>query len=337
MKRIITLLLCVCLLLTLNVGFVFAEEQSEADTLIIQTVESVYGKCNNLMGKEAYDSEQKLIGIYYTFSVDNNEGYAIVKKDKERYTVSQLFLNEQDKEYFSDYEGAGGYSQTETVVQFTNRSVVNKSLSIRIPEYDLVGVTCVPNAGANILGFYDRYYDDLIPNFTPGSTIQGHYFYYFSNDNVNQAALLLAADMGLTDPANEGATIPEFKSGMQKYCARKSRTVSFTQCMSWGSFNYSAAQSQLNANKPLILFMSTYNACNIATAESSDTILMLTEKANHAMAGFGYYEVTYTFSNGSKRTDKYIKVATGIPALESGYVNISSNIDIDDAYGVTIS
>ncbi|MCL2798153.1 MAG: hypothetical protein FWD58_08900, partial [Firmicutes bacterium] len=59
--------------------------------------------------------------------------------------------------------------------------------------------------------------------------------------------------------------------------------------------------------------------------------------ACHAMAGFGYNEVTYTLTNGTTRTDTYIQVATGLGSKTKGYYNIYYNTQIDECFAITIS
>lgn len=241
-------------------------------------------------------------------------------------------------EYFAtEFNGASDFVSKSFTVNYKDYSAYDYALALRIPSYVISGATCVPIAGANILGFYDRYYTELIPNFDPGIVYAGtHYMYKSADSNVTTATMQLAADMGLKNPATEGATINEFKTGITKYCNRKSLSVGFESSMQSGLFNYEKAKSQLDAGKPIIIFCSGFNLAIIGQQTNSDTIVLRTCVDTHAMAVFGYTEITYTLNDGSTRLDKYLYVASGVISQPTAYVYMGSDITIDDAYAVTI-
>lgn len=240
-------------------------------------------------------------------------------------------------EYFATlFNGASDFTDKTFAVSYSERSTNNKVLAIRPPEYVISGVTCVPIAGVNILGYYDRYHDDLIPNFTAGTAYGNYYFYSYYDSNVTNATMQLAADMGLTNPATQGATVAECKSGLTKYCNRKSLNISFTSSIQSKSFSYETAKTQINSGKPIILFCSKFNLAVISQKDNVDSVVLHTCQDPHAMTVLGYIEVTYKLSNGSTRVDKYLSAATGVITLTSSYVYMGSDITIDDAYAITI-
>lgn len=239
--------------------------------------------------------------------------------------------------YASSFNGASDFTDKVFTVSYTERTPNGKALALRTPDYIVPNVTCVPIAGANILGFYDRFYTELIPNFTPGITYAGIYYVYNAyDDNVTTAALQLASDMGLSNPSTQGATVAECKTGFIKYCNRKSLSISFGSSMQNNSFNYETAKTQINAGKPIILFCSEFNLAEMGEKTQLDTIVLHTSNDPHAMVAFGYTEYTYKLSNGSTRVDKYLEVATGVITLTSAMVYMGSDIAIEDAYAVTI-
>lgn len=241
-------------------------------------------------------------------------------------------------EYFATtFNGASDFTTKVFTVSYAERVPSGKTLALRTPDYIVPNVTCVPIAGANILGFYDRYYTELIPNFTPGVTYAGNYYVYNAyDDNVTNAALQLAADMGLTDPSTQGATVAGCKTGFQSYCNRKSLSVSFDSTMQNNSFNYKTAKAQLNSGEPVILFCSYFNLADMSQNGKTDTIVLYTSATPHAMVAFGYSEYTYTFSDGSTRVDKYLDVASGVDKFPYIKVYMDSDLIVDDAYAVTI-
>lgn len=238
--------------------------------------------------------------------------------------------------YATDFYGASDFVTTVETVSYSDRSQNNEVLALRTPEYIISGVTCVPIASANIIGFYDRYYTELIPNFDPGITYGTHYLYRYPDSEVTTMTLQLASDMGLTSPATQGATVTQCKNGMTKYCNRKSLSISFTSSMKNGKFNYDIAKAQLDQGLPILVFCSKFNLTTVLTANNVDTITYKVCSDPHAMAVFGYTEITYILNDGGVRTDKYLRVSSGLNNFDNMLLYISSNIDIDNAYAINI-
>lgn len=240
------------------------------------------------------------------------------------------------KYYSSGFYGASDFVEVKRYVSYAEQSKLNKRITLRTPSYVLSGVTCVPIAATNIIGFYDRYYDELIPNFTAGTAFGNNYLYAQANNYVTNVAHVLATDMGLSDPEHEGATVEECKTGLTKYCKRKSLTISYNSCMSSGSFNYALAKEQLLSGKPIIIFCSEFNLSMIATENSVDTITLLTSSDAHAMVVFGYTEISYIQSNGTSFVENYLYVASGLLGIQNSLLYLGQNITIDNAYAITI-
>lgn len=240
-------------------------------------------------------------------------------------------------EYFSNYWGAGTFTKQTYTISYLNKNEKSKSLALHNPNYRIGEVTCVPNAATCIIGFYDRYHDELIPNFTAGKNIAGNYMYFPSDENVVNVAKQLAYEMGVSNPATDGVTVNDFKSGIRSYCTKKSLKIDFSSCMSLGRFNYDRVTTYLNSNTPVIIFTGMFNLSSISTSNNVDTVGMNIFNSTHSMAVFGYLEITYNLNNGNAQTDRYLRVASGTNAIASTLVNIDTNIDIDDAYAITIS
>ena len=87
-----------------------------------------------------------------------------------------------------------------------------------------------------------------------------------------------------------------------------------------------------------MIFLYGFNIVDVYNTDANtDTLLYLLSDAAHVMSGFGYNEITYSLSNGTTRLDKYIAVAAGLVAKQRGYLNVVNNLQIDDAYAVTVS
>ncbi len=249
-------------------------------------------------------------------------------------------INEDIIELLAEVAYCGGDSFTYTTesIYYTYRSENSYDMVRRHPAYigfDGITNACAPITGGNIIGFYDRYYENLIPNFIPGTLMGQHYLYKLQDANVNQAIVNLYNYME-TNSNGQGTTIPQFRNGMITYCSSKNRNITFTSCMSGGNLNYTTAKQQMEAGSPLAIFVDGYNVINLTLNAYYEGLDIMLSSFTHTMAGFGYKEITYTLTSGGQRLDRYIAVATGLSNRTQGYFNISHNTLIDEVYGVRI-
>lgn len=223
-------------------------------------------------------------------------------------------------------------------VEFASKDKHEYLMSLQPPKYNSSPYTsaCACLAGANIIGFYDRYYENLIPDYEPGYTVlDAIYLYHVQSSTITEVIRQLYADMGTTD---NGTTKNQFKSGMTKYCSRAGYNISYTSLMSSGSINYSKVMQYIEEyNQPVALFLSGYNVGMVTEGESQDTYGYYYSAVNHVMVGFGYRYVTYTYSNSKTETFDFIYVSSGNPSSTHGYYNLKyNNTSIDDVLAINI-
>ena len=220
-------------------------------------------------------------------------------------------------------------------VNYENKDENTFSMALQHPYYTYspssAGCACV--AGGNVLGFYDRYDEELIPNHTSGTLFMGQFIYSIQDTYVYEVIRQLYTDMGTT---SEGTTVTEFKNGMTTYCNRKGKTITFTSCMKSGKFDYSTAKSYMEANQPVVLFCSGYNVADLWYYDQYDRISYYESTGNHVMVGFGYQDVSYTLSNSTNVLYQFMAVASGVGTKSSGYFDINYKTNINDAYAINI-
>lgn len=235
--------------------------------------------------------------------------------------------------YATDYT----ITTSSETVYYTNRVKNEYGLAKRYPGYLPIGISngCAAAAGGNIIGFYTRFFPELMPGFTPG-TPMGQFYLYKELPQESAALVQTLYDYMETNVNGPGTTINKFKSGLTRFCNEKNRSISFNSCMQGGSLNYNYAKQCFESGKPSILFVDTFTICTTFDNQTSEQIDYIIAKACHVMAGFGYSEITYTLSNGSTRADKYIMVATGLAIRTQAYFNINYNTIIDEYYSVNI-
>lgn len=242
---------------------------------------------------------------------------------------------EQNALYADDYDMSLG----DETVYYTNRIENEYALSKRYPEYIPMEITngCTPAAGGNIIGYYTRFFPELMPGFTPGITVPNTDLYFYDTMPKESIELIktLYNYMG-TNTEGAGTSIDGFKSGMKKFCNEKNRNISFTSCMKGSSFDFEKAKQKFQSGQPSVVFVGSFMVCVLMDDDLNEAICYLKANANHAMAGFGYSEITYTLQDGSTREDKYIMVATGLLNQPGGYFNINYNAKIDEYYSIEI-
>lgn len=235
------------------------------------------------------------------------------------------------------YCDSGVFLATDTsiTINYENKDENTFGMALKHPNYTFSANTsdCACIAGANVLGFYDRYDEDLIPNHKSGNLLLGKYIYSSQDSYIHDLIRQLYNDMG-TD--STGTTVTEFKNGMITYCNRKGKSISFTSCMKNNKFDYSVAKSYMESNQPIVLFCGGYNVATIDINDKSDRINYYESTANHVMVGFGYKEISYNLTNFANISYQYMTVASGVLIKASGYYDINYNTNINDAYAVNI-
>ncbi len=266
----------------------------------------------------------------FSYLVWENEQY--IEPETEKIVDSESVYALGDKAF----RAGSTVTMGSNTIYYTNRTVDTFSLAKRCPAYLATGLksACAPTAGANIVGYWTRLFPELIPGFTPGSTLLDYYIYKESAPEVQPVIQELYTLMGTDD---KGTTISEFKSGMQSYVTARSREVHFFSTFLFDSFNYNDAKRILKSGIPLVLFV---DGCEVISYNSikddHEYYQYMNVQGCHTMTGFGYQDVTYEFANGTTRTDSFIQVTTGLVEMLKGYYNLYYSTQLDDCFGVHI-
>lgn len=228
--------------------------------------------------------------------------------------------------YGESFSSTQVYSSSDTeTINFTSRELDSNTTVSNVPLYyqtsDL-GNACGATAGAIIIGFYDRYYQELIPNYSSYLEVVNR---YLSNDNTYIPALMqeLYTLMRINVDA-PGVSMPDCMDGLNEYVSDKNRTFSYTNVKSSDGINLNSYIASIDANKPVILFNGSTDIYKISHGSNSDTLVKSTISNNHVYVGYGYSIISYYNSNGNFRTDTYLIVACGLSTLTTGYLRVSS-------------
>ncbi len=247
--------------------------------------------------------------------------------------------NETEKEiYYQDSPavnygetGSGPILENETIY-YSSRTLDTHTLAIKCPAFNYTPASgsCGAIGGGNLIGYYDRYDENLIPNHVSGRPLANTYYYYIEDAAVQAVIRELYDYMGTT---TSGTTEKQFKNGIVNFCADKGHSVVFSSCMQGSTLSYSKAKSYLDKNQPIVLFLSGYNVIDLNEYENEDIRSIYLSEANHIMISFGYKTYVY---DGNK-TYNYFSVSSGIATHSSGVYDINYKTKINNALAVNIS
>lgn len=194
--------------------------------------------------------------------------------------------------------------------------------------------SCGPTAGAIIVGFYDKYYEDLIPNYNPCISTGA----YKRNDRTYIPQLL--GDLYTlmrTNVDDVGVSETDCLSGLRSYVVNHGRIINYTSIKSSNKVDENKFVSAVRSNQPTILFCGKIDLHLIATYSNYDIVSKTAYVGAHIAVGYGIRTIKYYDGNNIFRTDKYLQIATGLMGNLIGLLKIDSSDWCNNAYVASIS
>lgn len=244
----------------------------------------------------------------------------------------------------TSFWGEGVPVTTNETIYWDSYVLHDEYLVEQAPSYGFTGSLencCAPAAGTNVIGFYDRFYTSLIPNFEPGIMSNGQYWYL---PNMNFAPLIQTFndlyDLMGTNQDGAGTSGEQFKNGLKQYVNNHGYNLNY------GSFyqsnktvNISALQSMIANNKVGVLLCTKYNFVYDIIHSTNETFLSKSDyNLAHMMMVYGYIVVDYYRDGQMFRSDTYLQVSSGYALGNQGYVLLNNNsMEIQEALIVNIS
>ena len=232
------------------------------------------------------------------------------------------------------YSTNSNYTQSIVEFNYDHYELTEFYIPELLPFYEInrLDNSCAPTAGTTIIGYYDYYYNDLIPNYETALYDNNGNFTEF--DGVTTTIRNIEADlydlMG-TNQAHAGTTQAEFKSGLNSYVNARGFYITYPSCGS--PLNISTFQAQINYLRPVVVFMSgfEYYPCGgLDILENKFSLIQRTYTIGHVAVAFGYQKFKiYDSNNNNFRTDEYLLVASGDSSY--GYVKINTPATTIDA------
>ena len=215
-------------------------------------------------------------------------------------------------------------STTETV-KFTNREEEYFETVNGVPLYkELASFSnaCGAIAGAIVIGFYDKYYEDLIPNYTAYFPTIG---LYKPADRTYVPQLIENLyTLMRTNVDDVGVSEDDCINGLSAYCTGKGKTIKYTSVNASKGVDTTAYLNAITNNKPVLLFMGSNDIYTFSYNDTQETISKTNLTGNHIFVGYGYCVVKYYNGTTNFRTDTYLKVACGRNDYSSAYIRVNS-------------
>ncbi len=232
------------------------------------------------------------------------------------------------------------FTNTDIVIEYATKTTEEYSIEYDLPNIDggAIGTSCANVAGAVIITYYDRFCENLLPNFVPYFIFFGAIFYRDTSAEVIQLTTTLNELMLIGEP-HVGTTFSEFQLGMETYAENQGYTYTSTNVFSNGSFNFNSYKNSVENNKPVAIFLTNFTMHNgILEEEGKDTIGRGYCPVSHVEVGCGYKIDTYYDSNGNViSTRTYLKVASGLNSYGIGYLSLNGESAISKAISTQIS
>lgn len=232
------------------------------------------------------------------------------------------------------YRGASGLVTTTDTFSYSTKTTESYFINSSVPAYyDTANrnYTCAPVAGANLIGFYDRYFPNLVSDIATGYARGTRYSYYVMERYETQLQSLindLASRMG-TD--SSGTTLNEFETGMTSYVASKNLNITYIDVTAaqTNALDLENAIAQLENGNPIAFFTSGINFTTFTDTGSSVIMTIKSSSDNHVFVAYGYQKVIYYDASGNiVRECISFQASSGEDGLTGYYVlNLNGNIN----------
>ena len=236
-----------------------------------------------------------------------------------------------EKRYYSASQNISTRAVKQEIINYTSYSVL-VDCELAAPSYASSNANltnpCAAVAGANIIGFYDCEYENLIPDYSPAIIRGGKKVFKPATSTIQNVIDDLYVRMR-TNLTGEGVTKSEFNDGLRSYVNSAGYNATIVDIANSGQVNVNSIKSNIDNGNPMILFCTmNYFVSSIDIGSNSTTLTEVDYQSNHIMVVNGIKQVAYYQDGINFRTDTYLKVSIGLQEYSSAYILLSS-IELD--------
>ncbi len=236
------------------------------------------------------------------------------------------------------YCGSGGYVEKSESINYAWKDSSDQDcIKYELPNYTVSAnkTSCASTAGAILIGYYDRFYEELVPNFTVYYTF-GTGIVYKSLSFETQAVNDELYDLMETDVGGAGTTFNGFQKGMNTYVANHGYTYATA---SIGTIDLEKYKQSIKSGKPVAIFLENFSFLKGKIGTSTrDDIRTQYVAVPHVAIGCGYLvDKYYNDKNELIAQRTYLKVASGLFEYGISYLCLDGKSKIVQAISVSIA
>ncbi len=232
------------------------------------------------------------------------------------------------------------YSIYDETLNYTRKEVlIDTKISMGTPQYFDYNASlpngCAAIAGGVLVGYYDKDYDNLIPNFSSVAKRGEHLIFKPISDEAADVMQSLFGRMNV-NMIQPGATENDFKNGLRSYVVDHGYNVNYTSYGNSYVVDYEGISQSLQNGIPLALFFDMKFL--IYNLQIGDTQLKLGTQpynASHIAIIYGIKRVRYYNNDSVIRTDTYLSVSSGLMTPTLGHILVERTV-VDDIVGVKV-
>lgn len=231
------------------------------------------------------------------------------------------------------YRGTWEFEPRYQYITYATRSKTSYSIQYDLPNYyGSPGTVCASIAGGVVIGYYDRFKENLIPDYQVYTLFGSRIIYKAATQTILDLIDDLYVLMG-GEVEHLGVTFSEYQYGMNTYIAGRGHTYSTNSVFSYGNFDFNKYKAAVESNKPVALFLDNFAIRDyIDTNGDTDTIKSDFSSTPHVVVGCGYEQYKYYNAAGVEIDNRiYLKVATSLPTYQISYININGLSTINEA------
>ncbi|MDE6399152.1 MAG: hypothetical protein K2L51_07510 [Clostridiales bacterium] len=225
---------------------------------------------------------------------------------------------------------------TETVSFISKDTSVQNATAGNAPKYyapaDLSDA-CGAVAGAIVVGYYDKYFPDLIDGWTSHFS-SGK---YRKQDQTYIPAVIRELYTSMrTNIDGKGVSENDFLNGLRQYVSARNHTAAFTCVATESSIDFAACKNAIDNNSLIVLFAHAGNVYQYTGGANTDSIETVTVTDSHIMIAYGYFQIKYYNASGLFRTDTYLQTVVTNDS-NSAYFYKTETHNLASAYIVNIT
>jgi hypothetical protein len=193
-----------------------------------------------------------------------------------------------------------------------------------------------------VVGFYDRWYDNLIPDYTAGLSFSNGKYYYYPDSNKTATSNALTSLYSLMKTGEMGGTTSSnFKSGLNTYVKNAGYSLSYSSFYNTSkSVDIQKLINAIDNNQTCIVMCSTYNfvlSISNYPSESMQKVVKTNSTIAHMMMVYGYITYTYYSDGEAFQSDTFLYVCSSYGSGAKGWMKLNDFLTIDEALIITVS